>query len=432
MARSSRLTALAGSLHSRVTLPPESVVVALSGGPDSAALAWLMREARIGARAVHVHHGWPGSDRMAAAAVRIADQIDLPLEIVPVVVPPGASPEAQARRVRYAALTDALEAGEVLVTGHTADDQAETVLANLLRGAGLDGLAGMPQTRGAIRRPLLGIRRDELRELAVLAGLEFVDDPANVDLTLRRNYLRHRLLGDLERAVAPGTSAALARLGALVADEVAYLDEEAARRGGDGLDAPVIATLPVPLARRAVRSALRRLGAGEGLRAQDVEAVLRIARDGGAVALPSGRIVRRIGARLVLEATAAGELARLEWDWLGAVAPGRGWRLAGHTMKETPAQFSLSSWSEVFDADRVPATVTVRPAASSDTIRMRTGHKSVRAALVEAGVGDAADWPVVAVDDDVIWIPGVRRAFTGWVGSGTRRYLCVEAVREGP
>jgi len=432
MARSNRLKALTDSVEARVDLPPGPVVVALSGGPDSAALAWLVIRRDRGVRAVHVHHGWLHSDRMRAAASDVAAAVGIDLDVRSVEVAAGPSPEAQARQARYEALAGAVGAGETVVTGHTLDDQAETVLANVLRGSGFDGLMGMPATRGHIHRPVLRVRRDELRELAVLAGLPFRDDPANLDLSLRRNYIRHRLLGEIERAVAPGTAAALARLGMLVADDLAFLDAEADRRTGGTLDCPVLVSLPVALERRAIRRALTHAGAGESLRMRDVEAIRDIVRSGGSIVVPSGADVRRAGQRIVIGAADEQSHASMTWPWVGECVWAGNWRFVGHVTDTVPNHFSLSPWSEVFDAGALPKEVTIRVGQPADTIKLRDGSKALGDAFGEVGVDARAreHWPVVAAGNDVIWVPGVRRAYLGWVGPDTRRYLCVGAIRE--
>src|SRR5690554_6166813 len=147
MAGTRRLTALAAEARSRLDLPDGDLVVALSGGADSAALAWLVGEEGRSVRAIHVDHGFPGSPLMRRAAMAVAAALDIPLEIVAVTVPEGPSPENQARIARYAALAAALKEGETLLTAHTADDNVETVIINLARGTGTRGLAGIP-TRG--------------------------------------------------------------------------------------------------------------------------------------------------------------------------------------------------------------------------------------------------------------------------------------------
>ena len=130
--------------------------MALSGGADSAALAFLVLRSSPESRAVHVNHSLPYSGRLEAAAREVASMLGIPLQVATVSVPEGSSPEGRARAVRYRALTDSADHGEVILTAHTLDDQAETVLFNILRGTGSRGLSGIPVWRPPnINRPLV-------------------------------------------------------------------------------------------------------------------------------------------------------------------------------------------------------------------------------------------------------------------------------------
>jgi tRNA(Ile)-lysidine synthetase-like protein len=135
------------------------LVVALSGGADSAVLAWATRELDIGARAVHVNHGWPASDRMAEASRAIASVLQLDYEVVVVDTTGPGSSEAVARTARYRALEEVRAPEELVATAHTLTDQGETVVGNLMWGTGLDGLAGIHPRRGSVIRPLLAVTR---------------------------------------------------------------------------------------------------------------------------------------------------------------------------------------------------------------------------------------------------------------------------------
>ena len=156
-------------------------------------------------------------------------------------VAPGPNLEARARQARYAVLPP-----DVL-TGHTADDQAETVLLNLLRGAGIDGLAGM----GAGRHPIIRLRRAETRALCAAEDLTPVDDPSNADPAFRRNRVRHELLPFLDELAERDVAALLARQADVLREDAALLDALAAAL--DPTDARALAAAPTALARRAVR-----------------------------------------------------------------------------------------------------------------------------------------------------------------------------------
>ena len=226
-----------------------SLLVACSGGADSLALAAAARVvgARRGlsVRAVVVDHGLqPGSDEVAARVVSqlaqgVADvsmtairpQL-APMEVAVVAVrveAVGEGVEAAARRARYQALESAAAPGELVLLGHTLDDQAETVLLGLARGSGTRSLAGMPARRGPFVRPLLGLRRATTRAACADFGLEPWEDPHNEAPGFARARVRHRVLPVLEAELGPGIAEALARTAALARADADLLDELAAQ-----------------------------------------------------------------------------------------------------------------------------------------------------------------------------------------------------------
>jgi tRNA(Ile)-lysidine synthase len=198
--------ALHQHLHAALAAaPPAALCVAFSGGPDSSALLHALAqlpEARArGLRALHVDHGLhPDSAGWAAHCERFCAALGVPCEVLRVQVggDTGRGVEAAARDARYAALATQLRDGEYLLLGHHRDDQAETVLLKLLRGAGPEGLGGMralrPFGRGQLWRPLLELPRQQLRDYAEARQLDCIDDPSNRDTRLARNQLRHEIL----------------------------------------------------------------------------------------------------------------------------------------------------------------------------------------------------------------------------------------------
>jgi tRNA(Ile)-lysidine synthase len=293
---------LRAELEARCRWPPAApgssgqVSLAVSGGPDSLALLVLARTAGLDAVAVHVDHGLrPGSADEALVVEAAAARWGARFERRRVPVAPGPNLEARARAARYAALP----AG--VLTGHTADDQAETLLLNVLRGAGLDGLVGMAGP-GRAAKPLLGLRRHETNELCAAVGLDPVRDPSNDDLIHRRNAVRHRVLPLLAEISDRDPVVVLARQSDLLAEDAAYLDRLAADL--DPTDASALAAAPAPLARRAVRRWLRAGGDDEmhPPSSAEVARVLRVAR-GEVVAcqLAGGRRVARRAGRLRVE-----------------------------------------------------------------------------------------------------------------------------------
>lgn len=292
-------TGLIVSLLGRCDFPPARTEVdcAVSGGADSLALLALAVAAGLSVTAIHVDHGLrPGSSDEAAHVAQVAGRLGAEYRALRVTIAPGANLEARARQARY----DVLPEG--VLTGHTADDQAETVLVNLLRGAGLDGLAGMGRAAPRVRRPLLALRRDETRGLCQQMGLGPVEDESNADRRFVRNRIRHDLLPRLAEIAGRDLVPILARQADLLSDEARFLDALAAQV--DPCDARSLAAADPVIARRAVRRWLRgTTGADEHPpSAAEVERVLDVAR-GRFVAceLSGGRRIRRSKGRLLLQ-----------------------------------------------------------------------------------------------------------------------------------
>jgi len=281
--------ALIGRLLARCRFPERADVdCAVSGGADSLALLVLACASGRAVTAWHVDHGLRAGSAAEAAVVRVAaERVGAAFRSCTVAVAPGPSLEARAREARFGALPVGV------LTGHTADDQAETVLLNLLRGSGLDGLAGM---RGHTQ-PLLALRRHETRALCRALGLETIDDPTNTDPAHRRNRVRAEVLPLLDDVAARDVAAVVARQAALLRDDADLLDELSAAI--DPTDARALAAAPLPLARRAIR---RWLAAPYPPAADAVTRVLAVA-GGEAVAceVDGGRRVRRSGGRLHLD-----------------------------------------------------------------------------------------------------------------------------------
>jgi tRNA(Ile)-lysidine synthase len=280
----------AAELLARCSFPAAGTAVrcAVSGGADSLALLVLAVEAGCEVTAIHVDHGLrPESGSEAEVVADTAARWGASFRALTVEVEPGSDLEARARRARY----DALPTG--VLTGHTADDQAETVLLNLLRGAGLDGLAGFDPSR----RPLRALRRRETHKLCADLGLQPVHDPSNDDRRFRRNRVRHELLPLLDAIAERDVAGVLARQAEHLRGDATLLDELSLAI--DPTDARALAAAPSPLAVRAVRRWLR---GGPELHPPDaatVARVLAVAR-GEAVAcdVGGGRAVRRRAQRL--------------------------------------------------------------------------------------------------------------------------------------
>jgi tRNA(Ile)-lysidine synthase len=435
MADTRRLAELAARVRAQAAdASMTRAAVALSGGADSAVAAWLMLDLRVACRAIHVDHGLPGSPVMRKAAEAIAQQMGIGLTVTEVEVPSGASPENQARTVRYSALESTLLEGELLVTGHTRDDQAETVLLNIMRGTGLDGLAGIPRRRGHVIRPILGVTRSETRELATLLGLPWRDDAANDDLDPRRNQLRRIVIPDLEERFNPRLRSALASLAETAGAELPAQPGRVGIRetdGGVAIAAPELHAAGSAAASQTLREAMRRIRGPHAGTRNETERLLAVARGDAPVAELSGGIrAFRRGPWLIIDRSARSEPPNpVQWALPGGVAFGR-WKLDSWIDSGPPVAFPLSSWSAVADGELFPAVANVRTVEREDTIDGVAVHERLRQLGVPAD--QRSDWPVVDQEGVVVWVPGAQISRAVWVGSATRRYLWVHAAMETP
>jgi tRNA(Ile)-lysidine synthase len=416
MAGAGRLTpaALADRVASR--LPSSPIVVALSGGADSAVLAWTVAAADVPCRAVSVDHGLPGSAGLMDAAREIAEAVGMDHTVI--AVDARSDSETDLRDARLDGLESAAARGEVIATGHTMDDQAETVLGNVLRGTGTAGLAGIPMHRDRWVRPMLDVRRSETRRLAHELGLPFVDDPQNDDSSIRRNRLRSETIPDLAGAYNPALVDALARLGAAAGLDDTVLSRRAdavpIRISHDGalIPAASLQTLPPAIAARVAAAALRRVGAP--IDWEGIVAVLAAAR-GARTTIAGGVDVVREGPWVSLVVSDVGAPEPIPFDPAGVV-----WgEWAFEAVPGPPVGRHAASLAP-------DATVVVRAPRVGDRIALSEGSKTVGDALAEAAIPMRlrSRWPVVESDGTIVWIAGVRAApATGGPG------ITVRAVR---
>jgi tRNA(Ile)-lysidine synthase len=298
---------------------PRRYLIALSGGLDSTVLAHALAETRAqhGKRllAIHIDHQLQaGASRWSEYCEELADRfgIEYLTRRVAVDTTSGSGVEAAAREARYAALAGHVADGDWLLSAHHRNDQAETLLLNLMRGSGPAGLAGIgaaaPFAAGWLVRPLIDVSRADLEAYAAARGLEWLDDPSNEDLRFDRNYLRHEVLPALERRW-PGAveriarSAELAGEAAAMLEELAAIDLQGLGNRATRIDVEGLAKLPEARQRNLLRHAIRRAGLplpGAARLTSVIDSVLHAKQDAQPlVAWPGGEL-RRYRGRLYL------------------------------------------------------------------------------------------------------------------------------------
>jgi tRNA(Ile)-lysidine synthase len=419
-------------------LEGHSVAAAVSGGADSVALAlWLRAEHdRVPRRItfagiVHVNHKLRGaeSDRDEAFCRALAHRLNVAIEVIdaPIANPTGRSPESTARAARYRAFADAaarLGATRV-ATAHTADDQAETVLLRLLRGAGNRGVSGIRSARGIYARPFLACRRPDVRAWLESLGESWCQDSSNDDRSIARNRVRHDLLPVIEK-IAPGGIDALARAAALAADDEIVLqnlaiESAASLVSSTGTEAAVIdrdrlLTLPPAVARRVLRLVFESVAPDAPWRADHFDAALRLAArkaGGGSLDLPGVRL-ERVSNELRIRAgrsttvppytyslTADGEVMVTE----------AGLRITA-SVRNGASDPADGAYVWVVPSSAFP--VTVRNRRPGDRVAMSSGTRKLQDLMVDAKIprSERATMPlVVAADGRILWVighPGAR------------------------
>ena len=399
-------------------------LVAFSGGLDSTALLLSLQELRRPLRAIHIDH------QLQASSVAWAEHcqafcrehgIDLIMVTVEVATNTGMGLEAAARQARYAAFEQELKLDEVLVTAHHADDQFETLLLRLVRGAGVAGMAGIPALtqfgRGRLVRPLLNIRREALRSFVKSRHAAWISDPANDDPGFDRSYLRAQVV-PLLRERWPAIEVTAARLARLMTETQGLLEALAAADIGEHqpsepLPLTVLDQLDPPRCRNALRYWLRQCNC-EPPSAAQLEGLVRLlaARSDGSPALCWGRHQARIyRAKLyVLPARLASPATE---GWL---TPTQAWQSDCGSLELVPAR--EGGWS------RVRAETGFRVAQRKGGERFRPGpgrpSKALKKWLQEQGV---VPWmresiPLLFCGDELVAIGDLWQCVDGDVPPG--------------
>jgi tRNA(Ile)-lysidine synthase len=410
---------------SRLELRPGPALVAVSGGVDSLVLLDLLARTRethgLQLIVAHVDHGiHPESAAVATAVEAHARSLGLPAIIGRLALGAGVTEtRARSARMRWLERTRREQGASYILLAHHADDQAETVLMRLLRGSGPAGLAGMPQRRGPLVRPLLGCSRKSLVRYAESRGLVWWDDPANADPRHLRSWIRGTLLPQLEERLPDVSSrvrqasrhaASHRRAWSAVLRRWPGLDY---RREGQvhSLNLPVLTAMPASLRVAVLETLARRAGAVPGARRlRSAWRSLGSAQSGATADLGAGWRLERAWDRLrllapekarVLESTAiASQRGSMTWgdfrlEWAPEPAP------------ETQPRDGRSAWF-------TPGTLLVRGWRAGDRLAPLhgAGHRLAVRCFQDARVpsSDRSRWPVLEGGGELAWIPAVCRA----------------------
>jgi tRNA(Ile)-lysidine synthase len=418
--------------------PEETVVVAVSGGPDSVCLLDLMREraqeAGFYLHVAHLNHGFRAEAEEEARFVEgLASRWNLPVTVRKVDLPDicrtrKLSKQAGARAVRYAFLEEVArsQGARWIALGHTADDQAETVLMRLLRGAGGIGLSGIPPVRqGRVIRPLLSITRSEILRHLTEGMIPFVEDPSNARTDYLRNRIRHELLPILAR-YNPRIRQVLCREAGLLREEDQFIEEllkgalpALCVRQPDGLAllADGMRGVPPVLARRAIRWAIKEIkGNLEGITSDHVASVFKLLHGpvSGKRPLPEEIVVERDYDRLLFRKNPPAPVA---WSPIPLSIPGET-TIPGLSLKLVSritdgAPLPASPSEAAFDLDRVSSPLILRPRRPGDHFYPvgMTGRKKLQDFFVDEKVhrNDRDQMPLLAAPEGILWVVGRRQ-----------------------
>jgi len=454
----------------QMVLPGSLVVVAVSGGPDSVALLhilnYLKSELGISLHVAHLNHMFRGkeSEEDARFVAELAGSLGLPFTVAAEDVPAyrnkyRLSSQVAAREVRYNFLRKvALSTGAARIAlGHQADDQAETVLINFLRGAGPAGLKGMlPVRDGFFVRPLLEVRRAEIERFLSDKGFLWRQDSSNQKTVYTRNRLRLELIPYLEREYNPALVPALLRLAGICREEDEFLESVANRAfprvscrtadKGLSLDVAGLKSLAPAIIRRVVRRAWREMaGSGAALTFERTESVLELlgpGKSGAKVELPGGVLARREGGNLylgrVLPKTGRAPYFCYPLKVPGSVyVPEAGCTITAEIkeLSQAPDPKSLPADEALLDLDRLPVDLCVRRRQEGDVFWPL--GQALPQKLKDFFIGQKVPFwqrdlvPLVAKGREIVWVGGIRPAEPYRVNEKTKRVLHLAIERNG-
>jgi tRNA(Ile)-lysidine synthase len=452
----------------RLLSPGEHVLVAVSGGADSMALLFLLKqlapEFSLTLSVGHVEHGLRGEESRADEAFvrEWAARWDVPVYVGRFDVPAyakerGVSFEVAAREVRYKYLRDTAAAigARKIAFAHHANDQVETILMRFLRGTSPTGLSGIPLIRDMngiqIIRPLLYIWKNEIEDFCRKEGIDYRTDSSNRSVKYFRNKIRLNLLPHLEHEYNKNVQKVIYQLGEIQRDEDRYMEEEAGKalervtkareKGRYTLDNAAMRMLPVALQRRVIKLILYYLS--EHTREWEsahIEGIRRLIHgDAPHAQVDLAQHIRAYREYHLLHMVCRKEEPSLLFT--GAVPlriPGRteipelGIRVDAFLIDGAHASPD-SEWEARFDYDRLAChPLEIRTRRAGDVLRPfgMTGTKKIKDLLMEAKVPrrDRDRWPLLIWNDQIEWVIGIRRGRGAVVTPNTRRTLCIRVT----
>jgi tRNA(Ile)-lysidine synthase len=436
----------------------DRVVVGLSGGPDSVALLHILSSLKdvykIGIRAAHLEHGIRGEESIEDMRFveRLCQDMSVPLSTERVKVPEAAraakqSVEATARRLRYDFFDEVLKEtkSSKIATGHNANDQAETLLLNLLRGTGMAGLTGVwPAVENTIVRPLIEATRSDIETYLKERGIAFRVDSSNQDDRYDRNRVRQVLVPLLESEFNPRIIDSLARTAGIFSTMDDYLREEAGRvietcsRTGDGrttIDLGPFGEAPKALQLFTLYLLLRSLEGDDQVVSFDtLSAILNVAmrsKSGSRVDIGSGLVALKEFDKLVI----GRDLALVERYDAGLTIPGRtaveaaGCAFTTEVLNQRPGTGEIyrSGDTAYFDLGALDLPLRARSWREGDKFVPfgLTGSKKVHDIFIDEKVpiSQRPRTPIVCDGDGIVWIAGVRRSERARITDDTRTIL---------
>ncbi len=436
----------------------ETVLVGLSGGPDSVCLLVLLcrlrDEFRLTVRAVYVNHNLrPGeTDREIELCSRLCKDLDVPFAVKSIDVnsrvrESGQNKQEAARDLRYAAFEEAaFEArADRIALGHNADDQIETFFMRLLRGSGPGGLSGIPPKRGKIIRPLIETERTDIEEFLIAEKIQFAVDSSNLKADYLRNRLRQSLVPGMKE-LNPGLAGTILNTVSILQDEERFFDimvtktlmKMISRKTDERIElfmAPM-EVMDIVMLRRVLRRAIEETKGLRGIgfvHIEDIIRMIRYGKSGDRLYLPKGIRVIRDYSLLVVTAAAPSKIGEYELHPPAELAIREAGVVIRASMEENAADLGDGKSRVVLDAGTMRFPLNVRRRKDGDFfLPLGLGRrKKLQDYFVDEKVprDERDSVPVVLSGDDIVWVAGYRADDRFRVTEKTERFLKLNLLR---